>query len=227
MSGSGAARSSSSGAAIFSVLATRRHDASLGYTNWGKRSSLGHRGSLVQVGYLGSTLGLDFPLARKFGQVRPLLGGVVIGLLAGCVGAVPRSALIAGDAQRRSGRRCAEAQAGYAVESEEFPPAEGRALAEPQASVGRLHHGMPHWMLHGGALNLPVAGRLRHRRNNRVRETSCIPSRPHGSQVRHRDAAPATSPDRCRAPSHTRGAVLGDGARDSPHGRSTSVRPSS
>ncbi|MGO9352461.1 MAG: hypothetical protein ACLP3C_17205, partial [Mycobacterium sp.] len=64
-------------------------------------------GLLVEVGDLGSTLGLDITLARKLGQVRPLLGGVVIGLLAGCVGAVPRSALIAGDAQRRSGRRCA------------------------------------------------------------------------------------------------------------------------
>jgi hypothetical protein len=37
---------------------------------------------------------LNVTLARKLGQVRPLLGGVVIGRLAGGVGAVPGDGLV-------------------------------------------------------------------------------------------------------------------------------------
>src|SRR5947209_6961701 len=83
---------------------------------------------------------------------------------------------------------------------------------------------MLRWLLHDAALNRPVAGTLRQRRSNPVQETSCIPSRPHGSQAKPPDGARATSPDRCRAPPRTRGVVLGDGARDSSRGRKESAR---
>jgi hypothetical protein len=51
-------------------------------------------GLLVQVGHLGSTLGLNVTLARKFGQVCPPFGGVAIGPLAGGVGAVAGDGLV-------------------------------------------------------------------------------------------------------------------------------------
>ena len=49
---------------------------------------------LVQVGDLLAATLLDLTLARKLGQVRPLLGGVAIGLLAGGVGTVPGDGLV-------------------------------------------------------------------------------------------------------------------------------------
>jgi hypothetical protein len=49
---------------------------------------------LVQVRHGCAPGSLDVTLARKLGQVRPLLGGVAIGLLAGGVGAVPGDRLV-------------------------------------------------------------------------------------------------------------------------------------
>jgi hypothetical protein len=44
--------------------------------------------------HLGSTLGLNLTLTRKFGQVCPPFGGVAIGLLVGGVGAVPGDGIV-------------------------------------------------------------------------------------------------------------------------------------
>ncbi len=80
---------------------------------------------------------------------------------------------------------------------------------------------MPRWWPHEDARGQPGIGTRRRHGSSRADKSSGSRGMRQRRTPRHQDVGLATSRDRCRAPPGTRGAFLGDGAKDSSHGRST------